>query len=171
MAARDPDVKQDGDLTPSTASRIKPAPVENAFPTPPRRDENQPPASKSAGWVPPNPERILNFLKPNLPPQRHKSDAASSVDVEKHYSKALPVATDVEKEWQKKDLSKKTSAYFEEAFAVRQPYNQARQQVLKDSVIVVEIRVNFTVRHYQARSTALTRGSQIMSKAFWLICS
>lgn len=95
----------------------------------------------------PNPERILNFLKPNLPPQRHKSDAASSVDVEKHYSKALPVVTDVEKEWQRQDLSKKTSAYFEEAFAVRQPYNQAKQQILKDSVIVVEIRVNFAVSH------------------------
>ena len=144
------DEQNDGG-TPSTASHIRPAPVENAFPTPTppggrgsRRSESQ-----RSDQHPTAPTRLFQFGKSLPAPKEHKSVEAQRSNVSRGGSNGLSGAGELEKSWQSKDLSKRTSQFFDQAFAVREPYNSARERVARDSMIVVELQTNGCVCHGQ----------------------
>ena len=141
--------EQNRDGTPSTASRIRPAPVENAFPTPtpPRRQYSRRSESQKSGRQSPAPSRLFQIGKSSPAPKEHKSIEALRSNVSRGGSNGLSSASELEKSWQRKDVSKRTSQFFDQAFAIRDPYNSARDRVAKDSVIVVELRTNCCVCH------------------------
>lgn len=137
--------------TPSTASRVRPAPVENAFPTPtpPRRDNSRRSESQRSGRQSPALNRLVQFGKSSPAPKEYKSIEALRSNVSRGGSNGLSSASELEKSWQKNDLSKRTSQFFDQAFAVREPHNTARDRVARDSMIVVELRTNCCVGHGQ----------------------
>lgn len=140
--------EQNGNGTPSTASRIRPAPVENAFPTPtpPRRQASRRSESQRSGRQSPAPSRLFQLGKSSPAPKEHKSVEALRSNVSRGGSNGLSSAGELEKSWQRKELSKRTSQFFDQAFAVREPYNSARDRVTRDSLTVVELRTNCCVR-------------------------
>lgn len=132
--------------TPSTASRIKPAALESVFPTPARRARSRSTDSQNNDQPSPLPSQKLGFANnASSTPQKHKSIEA----LRSHASRALmnrrSSSADPDRSWQRREASKKTSQYFEEAFAVRPPYNTARDRVARDSMIVAELCLNCLV--------------------------
>ncbi|KAK5951525.1 hypothetical protein OHC33_007581 [Knufia fluminis] len=140
MVSDQPDTsyEQNGNGTPSTASRIRPAPVENAFPTPtpPRRQESRRSESQRSGRQSPAPGRLFLFGKSSPAPKEHKSVEALRSNVSRGGSNGLSSASELEKSWQRKELSKRTSLFFDQAFAVREPYNSARERVARDAMML-----------------------------------
>ena len=127
-------------ITPSTASRVKPVPVENAFPTPPRRDMS---ASQNGDPSPPVQTRLFGTGRS---PKEHKSVEA----LRSHLSRGgnnsgRASAIDFDRQ-PRKEISQRKSQLFDQAFAVRESYYSARERVSRDSVIVVELRLNCCVR-------------------------
>lgn len=149
MVSDQPDTsyEQNGNGTPSTASRIRPAPVENAFPTPtpPRRQESRRSESQRSGRQSPAPGRLFLFGKSSPAPKEHKSVEALRSNVSRGGSNGLSSASELEKSWQRKELSKRTSLFFDQAFAVREPYNSARERVARDAMMVADLRTNCCV--------------------------
>lgn len=139
--------EQNGNGTPSTASHIRPAPVENAFPTPtpPRRQEPRRSRSQKSDRRSTAPNRLFHLGKSSPAPKEHKSVEVLRSNVSRGGSNGLSSASELEKTWQNKELSKRNSQFFDQAFAVRPPYNSARDRVTRDSMIVVELRTSCCV--------------------------
>ena len=57
----------------------------------------------------------------------------------------LPDTSGFEQSWSRRELSKKKSQYYSEAFAYREPSNTAKERVVKDSVILAEVKMNCCV--------------------------
>lgn len=60
-----------------------------------------------------------------------------------------PAAARLITSWDRQQLSKKRSQYYGEVFAYREPRNNAKDRVARDSVIVAEIKLNRKVSHCQ----------------------
>lgn len=58
----------------------------------------------------------------------------------------LPSVSSLEKSWNRQQLSKKRSQYYDEAFSCLEPSNSARYRVAKDSVVTAEVKLNCIVR-------------------------
>jgi len=146
------DHKDDGDDqhitngTPSTSSRIKPVALESVFPTPSRRARSRSTSTLNNDQALPLPSQNFGFANnASLTPQKYKSIEV----LRSHASRALmnrrSSSIDPEKSWRSREASKKTSQYFEEAFAVRPPYNTAKDRVARGSMIVAELCLNCLV--------------------------
>lgn len=118
-------------VTPSTASRVKPAPVENAFPTPPRREGAR--ASDS-----PTASRLFGGGKPSPGPKEHKSLEALRAFSRGGYNSGRSSATDLERP----KIHQRKSQLFDQAFAVRDSYYSAKERVGRDALIIVELKTN-----------------------------
>ena len=57
----------------------------------------------------------------------------------------LPSESSDDQSWSRRELSKKKSQYYSEAFAYREPSNTAKERVMKDSVIMAEVKMNCCV--------------------------
>lgn len=57
----------------------------------------------------------------------------------------LPTASELANTWDHQHLSKKRSQYYGEIFAYREPHNAAKDRVIRDSVIIAEIKLNCKV--------------------------
>jgi len=144
---QDGSAEENGNGTPSTASRIRSAPIENAFPTPtpPRRQESRRSESQKSDRRSTAPNRLFHLGRSSPAPKEHKSVEVLRSNVSRGGSNGLSSASELEKSWQNKDLSKRNSQFFDQAFAVRPPYNSAKDRVARDSMIVVELRTSCCV--------------------------
>ena len=131
--------------TPSTASRIKSAPPENAFPTPPKRDTNRASDAIHDGRLSPAPSRLFGIGKAFPAPKEHKSVEALKSNLTRGISSGRSSANELDKSYQKSNVSKKSSQFFDQAFAVREPYHSAKERVTRDSMVVVDLQVNTCV--------------------------
>ncbi len=57
----------------------------------------------------------------------------------------LPTAPNLATTWGRQQLSKKRGQYYGEVFAYREPHNTAKDRVIRDSVIIAEIKLNCKV--------------------------
>ena len=53
--------------------------------------------------------------------------------------------TDLQKDWESQRLAKKRSEYYNNVFAIREPINSARERVIRDSVIIAELKLSGAV--------------------------
>ena len=60
----------------------------------------------------------------------------------------LPSASGLEQSWACQQLSKKRSQYYDGAFAYREACNTARNRVARDSLVMAEVKINFSVSQY-----------------------
>lgn len=130
--------------TPSTASRVKGAPVESVFTTPtPIRDltKDSIPGRRSPS-APPIP--FIFVPKSSPAPRQHKSVEVLGTNA-RNRSSVMSAASDLEKQYMQKEVSKKNSQHFDQAFAVREPYHSAKSRIYKDSMIVLELQLNCCV--------------------------
>lgn len=137
--------EQSGNGTPSTASRVKPVAVENAFPTPPRRDPSGASEPQKSGLQSPVAARLFGLGKMSPALKEHKSAEVLRSQVIRGHVLGYPTANELEKVSGRKDISKKNSQYFDQSFAVRESYYSAKERVTRDSVMIVEIRLNCCV--------------------------
>ncbi|KAK5069649.1 hypothetical protein LTR64_008330 [Lithohypha guttulata] len=128
--------------TPSTASRIKPAPLENAFPTPPRRNPSRASEGPVEGRQSPVPGRLFGISKSSPAVKEYKSQEILRSSVSGAHNSGLSSSNEVEKSWRSGQVSKKNSQFFDQAFAIREPYYSAKERVTRDSLIVVEFQYN-----------------------------
>lgn len=136
----------EGAITPSTASRVKPAPVENAFPTPPRREISRASESQQSGRQSPATSRLFGRDKSSPGPKEHKSvEALRAIMSRGGYSSGRSSVAEFDKPT-RKEISQRKSQLFDQAFAVRESYYSAKERVTRDSVIVVELKLNCNVR-------------------------
>ena len=129
----------------SSASRVKASPVENAFPTPPK------PAESSASTFPlingrtsPAPGKFMNVQRAQSTPPQFTDDSRFR-SLTRGTVGDLPDAQSLEQTWSRRHLSKKRSQYYSEAFAYREPSNTAKDRVVRDSVILAEVKLNCCV--------------------------
>jgi hypothetical protein len=128
---------------PSSASHVNASHVENAFPTPPRAATPDP-LLRVNGRLSPAPGKLLNMGRaqstpPELPNDRHLRHISRGTTGDTVESSSLSQS------WSRLHLSKKRSQYYCDSFAVREPLNTARERVIRDSMIVAEIKLNFCV--------------------------
>jgi hypothetical protein len=127
----------------STASHVRASQVENAFPTPPRGVT--PDASfRINGRSSPAPAKLLNMQRARSTPPELTNDNAFR-HVSYGTSSDLPDAASLEQSWSRAHLSKKRSQYYSDAFAYREPQNSARERVVRDSMIIAEVKLNCCV--------------------------
>lgn len=140
---RDGGCEPDNNVTPSTASRVKSAPVESVFPTPtPRRVTSKNSMNDRHSTAFPIP---FIFLPKSSPaPRQHKSVEVLGTNARTN-SSFMSVTSDLEKQYSSKEVSKKNSQIFDQAFAVREPYHSAKARVYRDSMIVLELKLNCEV--------------------------
>lgn len=119
---------------------------ESAFPTPPRRfgRPNVPPNMNTADSPTVN-TKLLSYRCAS-PPTPDITNGKSSQDGSSK-SQGLSNVKDLENKWDRLNISKKKSQYFEKEFASREPSNTAKERVVKDSVITVEMKLNCCVSH------------------------
>lgn len=93
----------------------------------------------------PAPTKLFDELKRahSTPPVRTDDRRASRL--ESDMLGELPSAAMFQPSWENRQLSKKRSQYYEDAFASRGPYNGPRERIQKDSVIIGEIKLNRAV--------------------------
>lgn len=132
--------------TPSTASRIKPAPVENAFPTPPRRNPSRASDQQQDGRQSPIPGRLFGISKSSPAVKEYKSQEILRTSVSKGNSAGLSIANELEKSQRSAQVSKKNSQYFDQVFAVRESYYSPKERVTRDALLVIELQMNCCVR-------------------------
>ena len=109
----------------SPQTDIFPTPIQPTKPTPsspPRRQYAIVRASST-------PAELTNVGQPSNASRRTLGDLPSTL----------------QKSWNRQQLSKKRSQYYDSAFAEREPNNSARERVAKDSIVTVEVKVNFLV--------------------------
>jgi hypothetical protein len=144
---------------PSSASRIKTSEVENAFPTPPKRE---PPASslRLNGRVSPAPGRFMSLQRAQSTPPQLTDDSRFRNATHKTDGD-LPDVHNLEQSWSRLHLSKKRSQYYGDAFAYREPNNTAKDRVVRDSVILIQVKLNCCVsqsNHMRPAANAFTAG-------------
>ncbi|EHY57209.1 hypothetical protein HRR83_002702 [Exophiala dermatitidis] len=126
--------------TPSSRSRINATTIENAFPTPPT-GENPDTLFRIKGRMSPAPRRMIRLQRAqSTPPELTHSNQFGILT--KSAEGQLSDVASLERSWHKLHLSKKKSQYYSEAFAYRASTNSAKDRVAKDSVILVEIKLN-----------------------------
>jgi hypothetical protein len=129
---------------PSSASRVRAAQVENAFPTPPR-GQTPDTSFRINGRMSPAPFKLLNTRRAQSTPPDH-IDKSVLRNPSRDNPSTLPTASDLEQSWSRSQLSKKRSQYYSDAFAYREPYNSAKERVIRDSMILADVKLNCCVR-------------------------
>lgn len=135
--------------TPSTASRVKPTAVENAFPTPPRRDPSRASEPQRSGRQSPAAARLFGLGKMSPVLKEHKSAEVLRTQAIRGHMLGPSTANELEKVRERKEIAKKNSQYFDQSFAVRESYYSAKERVTRDSVMIVEIQLNCCVSSLQ----------------------
>lgn len=136
-----------GNATPSTASRIKPVPVESAFPTPPpKRNPSRASDHQQDGRQSPIPGRLFGISKSSPAVKEYKSQEILRSSVSKGNNTGLTSTTELEKSQRSAQVSKKNSQYFDQVFAVRESYYSAKERVARDALVVAELQMNCCVR-------------------------
>lgn len=130
--------------TPSTASRIRPVAVENAFPTPtpPRRQQSRAPGQPDNGREPPGLSKFMHLGKSSPAPKECRSVEALIPTTSRENGTGLSSTSELENSWHRRVLSKKNSLYFDQVFTAREPYNSARERLARDSVVMAELQIN-----------------------------
>lgn len=149
--------------TPSTASRVKPVPVENAFPTPPRREgtgASQPHQNHS-----PTGSRLFGSDRPSPGPKEHKSLEALRAFSRGGYSSGRSSAMGFDQPT-RKEVSQRKSQLFDQAFAARDSYYSAKERVGRDALIVVELKTNCGVSAPSDAMNPLTHEQLEQEKSF-----
>ena len=129
--------------TPSSTSRINGTAIENAFPTPPAGGPAPGNDFQIKGRMSPAPHKFLLQRAQSTPPELTHSNQFGILT---RASQGLSDAATLEHSWSRLRLSKKRSQYYEDAFSYREPNNTAKERIAKDSVILVEVKLNCCVR-------------------------
>ena len=109
--------------------------MSDVFPTPPKVADVQ---------LSPPPKQIHDFKRAaSTPPEITNENYLRTCT--KVSTRDLPSVSHLTTAWDRQQLSKKRSQYYGEVFAYREPRNTARDRVTRDSVIVVDIRLNCKV--------------------------
>ena len=122
---------------PSSASRVRPAQVEDAFPTPPR-GKIPDPAFCVNGRLSSAPDKFLNMQRAQSTPPELTNDPQLA-------NRRIPGASSAEQSWSQRQLSKRRSQYYSDAFSYREPHNNAKERVVRDSIILAEVNLNCCV--------------------------
>lgn len=129
--------------TPSSTSRINGTAIENAFPTPPTAETMPEHAFRLKSRTSPAPPRFQSIQRAqSTPPELTHSNQFGILT---KGAQGLSEVAKLENSWSRLRLSKKRSQYYDDAFAYREPNNSARERVAKDSVILVEVKLNCCV--------------------------
>jgi Macrophage migration inhibitory factor (MIF) len=129
----------EGENTPSSATCVKASQVENAFPTPPR-GVTPDPNFRINGRLSPGPRKFMSVQ------ERAQSTPPELTNDRRFRSLTKGTGSEsLEQSWSRRALSKKKSQYYEEAFACREPYHTAKDRVVKDSVILADVKLNCCV--------------------------
>lgn len=78
--------------------------------------------------------------------KEYKSQEILRSSVSRAHNSGLSSSNELEKSWRSGQVSKKNSQFFDQAFAIREPYYSAKERVTRDSLIVVEFQYNCCVR-------------------------
>lgn len=134
---------------PSSASRVRESQVENAFPTPPRPNDSDS-SLPANGRASPGPRKFMNFQRAQSTPP-DLTDSSRIRSLTRGTDGALPDIHNLEQSWSRLHLSKKKSQYYSDVFAYREPNNSARDRVVRDSVILADVKLNCCVSKISAR--------------------
>ncbi|KIW11725.1 hypothetical protein PV08_11027 [Exophiala spinifera] len=130
--------------TPASSNQINAMTVENVFPTPPTGQPDAGTLFRLKRTLSPPPKRLLPRERAqSTPPETTRSNQFGILT--KGTDGQWPDMASLESSWQRLHLSKKKSQYFEGAFAYREPNNTAKERILKDSVVLAEIRLNYSL--------------------------
>ncbi|KIW40313.1 uncharacterized protein PV06_07520 [Exophiala oligosperma] len=116
--------------------------VENVFPTPPAGQPESDGVFRLKGTLSPPPRRLLPRERAQSTPPEITRSNQFGILTKSTDGRFLEVGS-LESSRQKSHLSRKKSQYFEGAFAYREPNNTARERIVKDSVILAEIKLNY----------------------------
>ena len=128
---------------PSPESRIKAGHFENAFPTPPR-GVTPDGSFRIKGIVSPAAARILQTQRAQSTPPELTNDTRFRSLRRGTVSDGADVSGS-DQSWSRRDLSRKKSQYYSEAFAYREASGTAKDRVLKESFIIAEVKMNCCV--------------------------
>lgn len=109
--------------------------LSDVFPTPPRT------ANLESS---PAPKRILDRKRDIATPSESTDENHLQKSTRIHAGD-LPSASALTTAWDRQQFSKKRSQYYGEVFAYREPHNTAKDRVVRDSMIVAEIKLNCKV--------------------------
>ncbi|KAK5544562.1 hypothetical protein LTR23_004326 [Exophiala sp. CCFEE 6169] len=115
--------------------------IENVFPTPPTVENASDTIFRLRGTLSPPPKRILAQERAQSTPPEITHCNQFGILTKSAEGQLSDVAS-LESSWQRLHLSKKRSQYYEGAFAHREPNNTAKERVVKDSVVLAEIKLN-----------------------------
>lgn len=123
---------------------VKPRPAEDVFPTPPL--EHPSTASfRIKGRMSPAPAKLMGLERAASTPPEVTHPGKMSLSSQ-NTKDELSGATKLKYSWSRRQqVQKKKSQYFGEAFAYREPTNPARDRVLREAIIVAEVKLNFHV--------------------------
>lgn len=77
--------------------------------------------------------------------QRAQSTPPELTNNAKLAPRGIPDTGNTEQTWSQRQLSKKRSQYYSDAFAYREPHNTAKERVVRDSMILAEVKLNCCV--------------------------
>jgi hypothetical protein len=99
------------------------------------------PSMRIKGRTSPAPNKLLEMVRaastpPEIGfPQQRKTSSRDSAH-------GLTSATSLEQSWNRRELSKKKSQYYDEAFAHREPSHTAKDRISRDSVVTAAVKLN-----------------------------
>ena len=128
---------------PSSASRIKYFHVGNTLPASPRGLVSDDPIAAN-GHISPAPGKFMSVGRAQSTPPQLTTDSRFR-SLSRGTVGDLPDASSLERSWSRLHLSKKRSQYYSDTFAVREPNNPAKERVVRDSVVVAEVKLNCCV--------------------------
>ena len=119
--------------------------VEALFPTPPT-DVFPSPSIRVRGRSSPAPKKLLELKRAvSTPPEfTHENRSLSS----SRPTEDLPSASSLAQSWNRQQLSKKRSQYYDGAFAYREVAHTAKDRVARDALVLAEVKLNCFVSQY-----------------------
>ena len=146
--------------TPASRSQRQATDVENVFLTPPQANTSKHSSIGRKCPVPPPSINPPSYRRAQSTPPEHTNDTQFR-GVNKGTTGHASEASTLDSSWSRLQLSKKKSQYFTEAFAYREPRNNARDRVTRDSVILAEVKLNCCVSQIEfcCTVTDVTRSS------------
>ncbi|RMZ75159.1 hypothetical protein DV737_g5427, partial [Chaetothyriales sp. CBS 132003] len=126
--------------TPSTASHVKGSQVENAFPTPTRGATPEVPFRINQRSSPAA-HKFMTFPRAQSTPPELTNHSRFR-ELARGSGGDMPEEVGPEPCWSRRELSRKKSQFYTEAFAYREPSHTAKERVAKDSVILAEVKLN-----------------------------
>lgn len=152
---------------PSSTSRVKRNQVEDAFPTPPRCQPSDTSFRVNGRASPATAELMALQRAQSTPPGLTKDSQFRSLT--RGSVGDLPPTRDLEQSWSRFHLSKKRSQYYSDAFAYREPSNTAKERVVRDSIILVEVKLSCCVRSQKDAEAAKLMNTQVESQQEFMV--